>query len=134
MSILPSLLIAASLGAMLFFSVIIAPMIFRVLPAENAGRVLRSFFPKYFLVNGVLAAAAGVLATHKLVTPILMFAAAAMLAVYFGAIPVINRARDNMSNGDVAAKRTFDAWHRGTVIVNIIEMGLLIGALLLLSR
>jgi pheromone shutdown protein TraB len=134
MSTLPSLLVAASLGAMLFFTAVIAPMVFRVVPAEHAGHFLRAFFPQYFLVNGVLAAAAGILAAHGLVTPILMTAAAAMLVVYFGAIPVINRARDKMASGDVAAKQTFDAWHRGTVITNAFEMGLLIAALLLLSR
>ena len=44
-------LIAISLGAMLFFSFVIAPVIFKVLDAKNAGKFVRKIFPHYYLIN-----------------------------------------------------------------------------------
>ena len=58
----------------------------------------------------------------------------AMIAIRFTAIPVINRARDAMLAGDLAAKRTFDTWHRGTVVINLIEMIVMVVALKMLWR
>ena len=44
-------LISLVLGIMLFFSFILAPMIFKVLSPENAGIFVRAIFPYYYLVN-----------------------------------------------------------------------------------
>ena len=44
-------LIAISLGTMLFFSFVIAPVIFKVLDANNAGKFVRKIFPHYYLIN-----------------------------------------------------------------------------------
>ena len=44
-------LTAMVLGIMLFFSFILAPMIFKVLSPENAGIFVRAIFPYYYLVN-----------------------------------------------------------------------------------
>ena len=38
-------LIAISLGMMIFFSFILAPMIFKILDHENAGKFVRKIFP-----------------------------------------------------------------------------------------
>lgn len=129
-----SLLIAASLGAMLFFSAIVTPVMFRVLAPDHAGRFLRAVFPLYFLMNGGLAAVAGLLALHPLASPLLLAAAAVMIAVRVGVIPVINRARDAMAGGEAQAKRKFDMWHRASVVINLVEMVGLIAALVVLAR
>ena len=42
-------LTGALAGSMLFFGVVIAPTVFRALPAEAAGSFLRRLFPVYFL-------------------------------------------------------------------------------------
>ena len=47
-------LIAISLGAMLFFSFVIAPVIFKVLDANNASKFVRRIFPHYYLINLVI--------------------------------------------------------------------------------
>jgi|TARA_B110000967_G_C18751106_1_gene492867 hypothetical protein len=44
-------LIAVSLGIMLFFSFVVAPVVFKVLNAENAKKFIRKIFPYYYLVN-----------------------------------------------------------------------------------
>ena len=47
-------LIAISLGTMLFFSFVIAPVIFKVLDANNAGKFVRKIFPHYYLINLII--------------------------------------------------------------------------------
>ena len=127
------LLAAASLGAMLFFSVVVAPTVFKALPADYAGTFLRALFPVYFLLNGLVAAVAAVFAGGGWPTALFLLAAALMTAVRFGAIPIINAARDAMLAGDRAAKQSFGRWHGATVIVNVFEMGLLCAAIALLQ-
>ena len=47
-------LIAISLGVMLFFSFVIAPVIFKVLDATNASKFVRKIFPHYYMINLVV--------------------------------------------------------------------------------
>ena len=47
-------LIAISLGTMLFFSFVIAPVIFKILDANNAGKFVRKIFPHYYLINLII--------------------------------------------------------------------------------
>ncbi|MEM9357292.1 MAG: DUF4149 domain-containing protein [Pseudomonadota bacterium] len=129
---LAALFAAASLGAMLFFSIFTAPTVFRVLTEEDGGRLLRAVFPKYFMANGVLALAAGLAAARPLESTIFALCGAAMLAIRFFAIPTINAARDAMVAGDIQAAERFASWHRGAVIVNSVEMLALTGAISLL--
>ena len=44
-------LVSLVLGVMLFFSFVLAPIIFKVLPPDNAGIFVRAIFPYYYLVN-----------------------------------------------------------------------------------
>lgn len=44
-------LVSIVLGVMLFFSFVLAPIIFKVLPPDNAGIFVRAIFPYYYLVN-----------------------------------------------------------------------------------
>ena len=84
-------------------------------------------FPVYYVAMGAVSIAAAVL---------LAFASAARGAdalamacigiVFFLAryvlLPIINRNRDVGQAGDVAAKKRFDALHRVSVIVNLVQM------------
>lgn len=126
MTQLAALLASASLGAIMFFSAAIAPTIFQALPEKEVGKSLRAVFPKYFLVNGIVAAVAGLLAAEPLPSALLLASAATMIVVRFGAISVINQARDAMVAGDGPAGRKFERWHRATVVINIVEMAALL--------
>ena len=44
-------ILAICLGMMIFFSFVLAPMIFKILDAENAGKFVRKIFPYYYFVN-----------------------------------------------------------------------------------
>ncbi|HLG83200.1 MAG TPA: DUF4149 domain-containing protein [Bradyrhizobium sp.] len=122
MAQLSAILSAMSLGAMLFFSAVVAPTLFKVLPADGAGSFLRALFPKYFIVNGVLAGVAALLAYRWAASLILIACAAAMLGVAVWMIPIINAARDRMISGRAGAKTEFDKWHRASVLINMLEM------------
>ena len=131
---LAAVLCAMSLGAMLFFSAIVAPTTFAVLPADNAGAFLQAIFPRYFTVNGALAGSAGLLVLGTPVSVILLACFAAMIGVAVWMIPIINAARDGMTAGHPAAKAKFARWHRASVVVNLIEMIGLACAIFLLLR
>ena len=44
-------ILSICLGIMIFFSFVLAPMIFKILDAENAGKFVRKIFPYYYSVN-----------------------------------------------------------------------------------
>ena len=54
-------IVAATLGAMLFFAAGVAPTVFQALPAEHAGGFLRKLFPRYYLALIVGSGLAGML-------------------------------------------------------------------------
>lgn len=122
---LAAVVIAGSLGAMIFFSAAIAPTVFQALPEDHAGNFLRAIFPKYFMINGLLAGVAALMlmiAGLPVLGVVLVIAAAAMFAVRYLAIPRINAARDASLAGDSGAKTRFDQLHRATVLINLGEM------------
>ena len=134
MTELAALVAAFSLGAMIFFSVVIAPTIFHVLPETEAGRLLRSIFPNHFLANGLLALVAALVAARPVASGLLAVCGIALLSARAVAIPVINAARDEMLAGDEAASVRFARWHGGTVVLNVLQMvGLAVVIFLLIA-
>jgi Domain of unknown function (DUF4149) len=138
MTHLAALLAAASLGAMLFFSAAVTPTLFATMTPDVAGRFLRTVFPRYFLINAGVAAAAAAcaagLSRNLTAAAILAGCAVVLVLARTVMVPVINTARDRASAGDAAAKATFDRWHLASVIANLIEMAGLVTAIWLLQR
>jgi hypothetical protein len=119
-------LLALSLlfGGMAFFAAGIAPLVFTRLPPEWAGRFIRQVFPVYYLwVLGCSAVAALALLPLRLADGIAL-ALVAGLAVWLrqGLMPRINRLSDAAQAGDAAAKPRFDAAHRLSVGLNLVQM------------
>ena len=59
--------IAGTLGAMLFFAIGVAPIVFQALPTEQAGLFLRKLFPRYYLcliIGSTTAACCGWALSH----------------------------------------------------------------------
>lgn len=54
--------IAGTVGVMRFFTVVVAPTIFKVLPQQWASAYARRFFPRYDATLGMVCAAAAWLA------------------------------------------------------------------------
>ena len=111
---------ALCLGGMLFFSAVMAPLVFTKLPADSAGAFIREVFPWYYLyVAGTSGVAAlGLLALNA--------PAAALMAIVCGLalyarqilMPRINRLRDASRAGDQDARARFQRSHRLSVFIN----------------
>lgn len=116
--------VALLLGGMAFFAALVAPVVFRVLPAEPAGRFIRALFPRYYLWVLATAAAAAV-ALFPLSKPDAgIMAAVAGMAFWLrqSLMPRINALSDLAKAGDAEAQRGFDRAHRLSVIANLLQM------------
>ena len=109
-----------SAGVILFQSFIVASSIFKVLPEENAGLLLRNLFPKFFLF---LAALALVGLAIGLVNGLNFFPLVFMqllnfifFIVCYSLIPATNRARDQEN------KKTFGILHTVSVLLTLLAL------------
>ena len=113
------------LGAMLFFAAVVAPSVFKALPAEQAGLFLRALFPRYYLVLGAVTFGAALVAAYAdswWSAAVLAACAIIFLLGRFVVVPLINAYRDKMLEGDDASRKRFEALHRCTVIANFAQM------------
>ena len=109
-----------SAGVILFQSFVVASSIFKVLPEDNAGILLRNLFPKFFQF---LAALALVALTIGLVYGLEFFPLVFMQLVNFiffvvcyFLIPATNRARDENN------KKTFGMLHTISVLLTLLAL------------
>lgn len=107
-------------GAMVFFSAVMAPLIFVKLGGETAGPFIRQVFPWYYLVVIVLSAvAAAALAFARPVEAVVMAAVCALtLGLRQGLMPMINRARDRVAGQHAVQDKRFSRLHRLSVWIN----------------
>lgn len=117
------------LGSMLFFVAIIAPSIFKALDSDNALKLTRAIFPRFYLWGIGLSMAAIISAAitgSKLFFPLLIIVAG---FIYSRQIlsPKIIRAKDQLmaskSQGD---ETTYKSLHKKSVMINVIQMLLLV--------
>lgn len=113
-------LIAGIVGVMLFFSVAIAPAIFKVLPQEWASVYVRSFFPKYYLVLGICSLLAGFF-SHEIKIQIMALTSTVLFALSLWVItPKVNAAKDENDT------KRFNILHGLSVAINMIILVILI--------
>jgi hypothetical protein len=116
---------AILLGAMLFFSFAVTPVVFRVLEGDAASKFLRTLFPLYYLVIAVPGAVAALaLAVAERPIPGAAMAAVAGLAVLMRQvlIPQLDALRPGRAAGDPAATRRFRLLHGFSMAVNLAQM------------
>ena len=113
-------LIAISLGTMLFFSFVIAPVIFNVLDANNAGKFVRKIFPHYYLINLIILSIAALLLFYIssvnfdfYITLVIIILFAFSLLIL---MPLINKFKDNKE------EKKFKYSHVLSVIINFIQI------------
>ena len=112
-------LIAISLGAMLFFSCVIAPVIFKVLDASNASKFVRKIFPHYYLINLIILSIVILLLLY-ISSVNLDFYITLIIAILFAfslliLMPLINKLKDSKE------KKKFKYSHALSVIINFIQ-------------
>ena len=119
------------LGSMVFFSGVMAPLIFIKLDEATAGKFVRSVFPWYYLVIAVLSTIGTISLVIIYTLPSAILAVIGVTAVVARQVlmPRINDYRDKMRGSDKGAERAFQRLHSATVWINA---GQVIGALAVL--
>ena len=116
-------LVSLVLGIMLFFSFILAPMIFKVLPPDNAGVFIRAIFPYYYLVNLlILGLVSGFYIFYQtfILDFYLVFTSA--LLFFFNLVylmPKINKLKDERN------EKAFKISHFISVVINFAQLVML---------
>ena len=117
-------LIAIILGIMLFFSFVVAPLVFTTLNERNAAIFIRRIFPYYYNVNLVISSIALLIFIYlgKFVIEFYLILA---ITILFGIsnyllMPLINKYRDKKED------QKFKYSHLISVIINFIQIIFLI--------
>ena len=116
-------MVSLVLGIMLFFSFILAPMIFKVLPPDNAGVFIRAIFPYYYLVNLlILGLVSGIYIFYQtfILDFYLVFTSA--LLFFFNLVylmPKINKLKDERN------EKAFKISHFISVVINFAQLVML---------
>ena len=109
-----------SAGVILFQSFFVASSIFKILPEENAGLLLRNLFPKFFLFLAALALvglAIGFVNGLKFFPLVfLQLLNFIFFVVCYSLIPATNRARDQEN------KKTFGILHTVSVLLTLLAL------------
>jgi hypothetical protein len=125
-NILTALGLAALAGGMLFFGVVMAPLVFVKLPPDVAGPFIRAAFPFYYayiIISGTLAAC-GFLLIRQRVSAIMLFAVVGLTYfLWFWFLPHLEVMR---LTGDAAG---FDFGHKVSVWLNGAELIVAVGLL-----
>ena len=119
------------LGGMLFFTAIVAPVVFKLLPTAEAGKFVAGLFPRYYILGYVAGTISLVLALYFTVKSqprlwwslsSLALAAALALTIYAGGVvrPQVEAIRTVVEeqNPDPARRAEFDRLHRLSVMLN----------------
>lgn len=127
------------LGSIIFFSFVVAPVLFRVLSPSDAGKVVRAVFPVYYLI-GMGCGVVAVLTLWGLTSgpgwaPATLWQVGLLLVMVLinlyarqSLMPRINAARD----AGQMQQQQFDRLHRQSVILNgvVLLLGLIVMALI----
>ena len=117
-------LTAMVLGIMLFFSFVIAPVVFTTLDEDNARKFIRRIFPFYYNVN--LGISLIILSTFVFLNNLgigfyLILAISLLFATSnYLLMPIINKYRDEKQD------KKFKFSHSMSVIINFVQMILLV--------
>jgi sulfite exporter TauE/SafE len=127
---------------MVFFTALVAPIVFKVLPMAEAGKLVSVVFPRYYLLGYICGAIGFILAVYLSATriPRMWWATAALallialgLTVYAGAAvrPQADAIRSVTTevNPDPARRAEFDRLHHLSVMLNGAVMLLNLAAL-----
>jgi hypothetical protein len=134
--------IAVWVGSEVFFSLIVAPVLFRVLSQYNAGRVICALFPQYYLIGivcGLIAISSLIglaiwrsMWSNTVTLELLLLSIMVLITIYArqSLLPRINLARE----AGEAEKGRFRRLHWESVILNAVVLVLGLSALVLLAR
>jgi len=125
------LITAAILSFMIFFPVVVATSVFKVLDEKQSSKFLRIFFPKYYLFGLVLSLTGLIIAIfdkNNMSIIIFLFIIIGFLFSRQFLMPIINKAKDNNN------EKKFNILHRFSVLINFIQISLCVFLLIIFLK
>ena len=121
-----TLVAAAILSFMVFFPLVVATSVFKVLDEKQSSKFLRIFFPKYYLYGFVLSAIGLTLSIYygnKLSMLIFLLIMVGFVFSRQVLMPIINKSKD------LGDESKFNKLHKFSVFINFLQI---IGSIILL--
>ena len=125
------LITAAILSFMIFFPVVVATSVFKVLDDKQSSKFLRIFFPKYYLFGFVLSLTGLIIAIFDKNNMSLIVFLLIIIGFLFSRqflMPLINKAKDNNN------EKKFNILHRVSVLINFIQISLCVFLLIIFLK
>ena len=125
------LITAAILSFMIFFPVVVATSVFKVLDEKQSSKFLRIFFPKYYLFGLVLSLTGLIIAIFDKNNMSLIVFLLIIIGFLFSRqflMPIINKAKDNNK------EKKFNILHRVSVLINFIQISLCVFLLIIFLK
>ena len=125
------LITAAILSFMIFFPVVVATSVFKVLDEKQSSKFLRIFFPKYYLFGLVLSLTGLIIAIFDKNNMSLIIFLLIIIGFLFSRqflMPLINKAKDNNN------EKKFNILHRVSVLINFIQISLCVFLLIIFLK
>ena len=125
------LITAAILSFMIFFPVVVATSVFKVLDEKQSSKFLRIFFPKYYLFGFVLSLTGLIIAIFDKNNMSLIIFLLIIIGFLFSRqflMPLINKAKDNNN------EKKFNILHRVSVLINFIQISLCVFLLIIFLK
>ena len=117
-------LTSLTLGIMIFFSFVVAPVTFKFLDEQNSRRFIRGIFPYYYILNLLFSLTIVFLFAYIKNYSISFFLIVAVCILFFISnfllMPLINKFRDNKED------KKFKISHFISVLINFIQIIFLI--------
>ena len=121
-----TLVAAATLSFMIFFPLVVATSVFKVLDEKQSSKFLRIFFPKYYLYGFVLSLAGVILSIYFENKLSILIYSLIMIGFIFSRqilTPMVNKAKD------LNDEKKFNKLHKLSVFINFLQI---IGCIFLL--
>ena len=121
-----TLVAAAILSFMIFFPLVVATSVFKVLDEKQSSKFLRIFFPKYYLYGFVLSAIGLTLSIYYGNKLSMLIFLLIMIGFVFSRqvlMPIINKSKD------LGDESKFNKLHKFSVFINFLQI---IGSIVLL--
>ena len=115
----------ALIGFMLFFVIVVSPVIFKTLSQEDAARFLRAIFPRLFsvgLFTSLVMVGLSLVGEKQDLTLISTVIAAGFAVNCFVLTPNINKMRDAVLAGDAQKERNFKILHLLSVAIFVVQI------------
>tara|TARA_Y100001970_G_C13993704_1_gene729557 strand:- start:234 stop:629 length:396 start_codon:yes stop_codon:yes gene_type:complete len=120
-------LTSLTLGIMIFFSFVVAPVTFKFLDEQNSRRFIRGIFPYYYILNLLFSLTIVFLFAYIKNYSISFFLIIAVCILFFISnfllMPLINKFRDNKED------KKFKISHFISVLINFIQIIFLVSIL-----